>query len=229
MKKIAFISGYDKTDMLIYISKILTIMSKKVLIIDTTLTQKTKYIVPTMTPTLKYITTFDGIDIAIGFEKTQEVLRYLGIPDFNMYDYVIFDIDNPKYYENFELTPKDEHCLLTTFDVYSFQKGIDVLRAIKEPTNVLKAIVTRNINSEENEYLDFATFNTKVKWKENIVYLPFNTEDIYEIFQNQRFTKVKFSGLSMDYIEGLSFLMENIMDFTRGEIRKAIKQIDREN
>ena len=229
MKKIAFISGYDKADIIIYISKILNMMNKKILVIDTTLIQKTKYIVPTMTPTLKYVTTYDGIDIAIGFNNMQDLQGYLGITNFDEYDYIIYDIDNPDYYNSFGLQPTDEHCFLSTFDIYSVQKGLNVLRTIKQPTEVLKALITRDPASEESEYLDFVTFNLKIKWKKNIVYVPFDTEDLYEIYQNQRFSRVKFTGLSMEYIDSLSYLIENITECSRGEIRKAVKMIERDN
>lgn len=229
MKKIAFIGGYDKSDIIIYVAKLLSMLNKKILIIDTTLIQKTRYIVPTMTPTLKYVTTYDGMDIAIGFSDMTDLQRYLGISNFEEYDYIIYDIDNPDFYISFGLQPTDEHCLLTSFDVYSVQKGINVLRAIKQPTEVLKALVTRDPASEESEYLDFVTFNLKVKWKENIVYMPFDTEDLYEIYQNQRYSRVKFTGLSMDFMDSLSFLIENITECSRGDIRKAIKLIEREN
>ena len=36
MEKIGFIGGYDKTDLMLYIAKILTEMGNKVLILDTT-------------------------------------------------------------------------------------------------------------------------------------------------------------------------------------------------
>ena len=229
MKKIVFIGGYDKSDMIIYIAKILSLMNKRILVIDTTLLQKTKYIVPTMTPTLKYVTTYDGIDIAIGFKDMLDLQSYLGIANFEEYDYILYDIDNPDFYNSFEIEPADEHCLLTTFDIYSVQKGIEVLRTIKQPTEVLKAIITRDPASEESEYLDFVTFNLKIKWKENIVYIPFDTEDLYEIYQNQRYSRVKFTGLSMDYMDSLSFLIENLTGCSRGEIRKAVKMIEREN
>ena len=230
MKKIVFIGGYDKSDTIIYISKILSLLNQRILVIDTTLLQKTKYIVPTMTPTAKYVTTYDGIDIAIGFSNMQDLIQYLGISNYaDEYDYIIYDIDNPEYYSSFEIEPKDEHCLLTNFDVYSVQKGIEVLRSIKEPTQVLKTIVTRDPASEESEYLDFVTFNLKIKWRENVVFIPFDTEDLYEIYQNQRYSKVKFTGLSLDYMDSLSFLIENLTECSSGDIRKAIKLIEREN
>ena len=56
MQKVAFIGSYDKADMILYIGKIMATMGYKVLIIDSTLLQKTKYIVPSISPTKTYMT-----------------------------------------------------------------------------------------------------------------------------------------------------------------------------
>lgn len=40
MKKIAFIGSYDKTDFLLYVAKIITVLGKKVMIVDSTIMQK---------------------------------------------------------------------------------------------------------------------------------------------------------------------------------------------
>ena len=109
MKKIAFIGGYDKADIILYVSKILSIIGKKVLVVDTTLIQKTKYIIPTMTPVAKYVTTYDGIDVAIGFNDMTDLGEYFGFTkpeDFNYYDFIIYDIDNPNYYDSFKIGPR---------------------------------------------------------------------------------------------------------------------------
>ena len=76
MKRVAFIGGTDKTSILIYIAKTLTIMGYKVLIMDTTVCQKSRYIVPTMQASKRYITTFENIDIAIGFETFYQIKAY---------------------------------------------------------------------------------------------------------------------------------------------------------
>ena len=101
MKKIIFIGGYDKSDIIIYVAKILSMLDKKILIIDTSLLQKTKYIIPTMTPTAKYATTYDGIDVAIGFDNMNDLAEYFGVANFDYYDYIIYDIDNLYYYDSF--------------------------------------------------------------------------------------------------------------------------------
>ncbi len=42
MKTIGFIGVYDKTDFIIYVAKALTVIGKKVLVIDNTLMRKSK-------------------------------------------------------------------------------------------------------------------------------------------------------------------------------------------
>jgi hypothetical protein len=227
MKKVALIGGYDKTDLIIYAAKILTVLKKKILYIDTTITEKTKYIVPTMTPTRKYITTFDGIDIAIGFTSMQDVRDYMGVEKELDYDYAFVDLDAPENYISFEFSPVDIHFFITSFDVYSVQKGVSVLRAIKAPTEIMKVIYTKDPESEEKEYLDFITLNYRVNWKDDVVYFPFETDDFYAIFQNQRFSRVRFSGLSNDYMEALSYFLENLSGKSNGEIKRAIKAIEK--
>ena len=53
MKKVGFIGAYDKTDLIIYVAKILTALNKSVLIVDATTTQKSRYVVPAINPTVK--------------------------------------------------------------------------------------------------------------------------------------------------------------------------------
>ena len=65
MKTVGFIGGYDKTDLLLYVARILKATQKKVLLIDTTLNQKAKYVVPSISPTRTYITEFEGFDVAV--------------------------------------------------------------------------------------------------------------------------------------------------------------------
>lgn len=230
MKKIAFIGGYDKTDLILYMAKILRVMDKKILFIDTSLTAKTQYIVPTITPTKKYVTTYDGIDVAIGFESLKDFKEYQSIegPLDKEYEYILIDLDSEEAYRNFEMTKNDIHLFVTSFDVYSVQKGVNVLKAFREITNVIKVIFTKNSESEEEEYLDFISLNYKVKWDQSVVFFPFETDDLYAIYQNQRYSRIRFLNLSTEYIESLIYLMELITGYSQGDIKRAMKKIDRD-
>ena len=87
MEKINFIGAYDKTDSIMYIAKILTEMGKKVIIVDATITQKSKYVIPTIENKNEYITNYSNIDFAIGFTNYSDIKTYLGMPQSAVFTY----------------------------------------------------------------------------------------------------------------------------------------------
>ena len=76
MKIIGFIGAYDKTDLLLNIAKVLITMNNRVLLVDSTINQKAKYVVPAINPTVSYITSFEDIDVAVGFNDMNEIQKY---------------------------------------------------------------------------------------------------------------------------------------------------------
>ena len=116
MRKIGFIGCYDKTDLIIYIARILVGAGKKVLVIDSTINQKAKYVVPVIKPTTSYVTDFEGIDVAVGFENYNEIKGYLGMPLHAELDYEIalVDVDNYEGIENFKLLEAEKNYFVTS-------------------------------------------------------------------------------------------------------------------
>ena len=131
MKKIGFIGAYDKTDMLLNIAKILTVMKNRVLIIDSTINQKARYVVPSINPTVSYITSFEDIDVAIGFNSLEEIKQYDGIVGELPYDIVLIDCDTDERIEKLELSTSDKNYFVTSFDIFSLKKGIEILQNLK--------------------------------------------------------------------------------------------------
>ena len=175
MKKVGFIGGYKKTDLLLYIAKMLIIAGKKVLVVDTTIEQRAKYIVPSIDPTFSYITNYEDIDVAIGFKEIDEIQEYLASKDPD-YDYALIDIDRASTLLNFEMLNSFKNYFVTTFDLYSIKKGLETLSQISEPMELTKIIFSKEILSEENEYLDFLSLGYKIKWDDYRV-LSFEKEN----------------------------------------------------
>lgn len=226
MKKYAFIGGYDKTEILLFLAKMATLAGKKVLIIDTTIPQKAKYIVPVMTPTQKYITTFEYIDIAIGFKNFKEILEYT-YEEKLPYDMVLLDIDSQSAYENFEITPEDEHCFVTGFDLYSLRKGIEVLEGLEKSVKITKIYFTKDMLQEEDEYLTRISEKLNVIWNDEIVFFPFERGDQNVINTNQRFAKIKTRGLSKEYMDALVFIAEQNLGLSDADVKKAIRIMEK--
>ena len=119
MIKVGFLGATDKTDLIIYVAKVLELMDKNVLVIDTTIMQKTKYVVPSISPTRSYVTDFDNVDYAVGFESEQDLTRYLGLKDGEgleklNYDFVLIDLDNEKMIESFEIEEMGKNFFVTS-------------------------------------------------------------------------------------------------------------------
>ena len=147
MKKVGFIGTYDKTDLILNIAKILTTMRKKVIVVDLTLTQKAKYVVPVINPTLTYITNFEDIDVAVGFKNETEIKDYLGITEKEKlpYDIMLMDVDDSEMIERFDLVNDAKNYFVTAFDLYSLKRGLEVLSNLKTPMQLTKILFAKEI------------------------------------------------------------------------------------
>ena len=230
MKKIGFIGAYDKTDMIINIAKLLTVMGKKVIVIDSTINQKAKYVVPVINPTLTYITEFEGIDVAVGFRDLEGIKGYLGISrDEDLeYDIMLVDNDTPERLENYDLLQNEKNYFVTSFDLYSLKKGLEILSRLTKPMNLTKILYAREILKEEDDYLNYLSTGYKVIWNEYRIYFPIENGDNIVLAENQRVAKIKFKKLSAQYKDSLVFIVQEILkDVSESKIRKAVKTIEK--
>lgn len=230
MKKVGFIGMYDKTDLMLNIAKILTTMKKKVIVVDSTLTQKAKYVVPVINPTVTYITDFEDIDVAIGFKNEKEIKEYLGLPENEKlpYDVMLIDADNAESIEVFELGSATKNYFVTAFDLYSLKRGLEILSGLKKPMELTKVLYAKEILKEEDDYLNFLSLGYKVMWSEFKIYFPIENGDWSVLAENQRVAKIKFKKLSAQYKDNLTYITSEILnDVSENQIRRAVKIIER--
>lgn len=228
MKKFVFIGSYDKTDMLIYVAKILTLMGKKVLLVDTTLLKKSRYIVPTMLQEKQYITTYENIDVAIGFENFDAITKYQAkLGNVEKYDFALIDIDRAIAYQKFGITKDDRHFFVTSFDVFTLKRGVQVLAYINKEAKVTKIYYTKSMLSEEDEYLNYLAKDYKIKWDmQDIIFFPFETADLNAIYINQKAGRVQMVGLSSAYVDSILYIVESITGESSTKVRNAYKMLE---
>ena len=231
MKNIGFIGAFDKLDLLLYISKILTMLGKKVVIVDTTLEQKSKYIVPVISPTKSYITRFENIDIAVGFETYQEIERYIGQTENKKmsYDYALVNIDTIEGFERFHDQETIKDFFVTSFDMYSIRKGLEAISKIQQPIELSKILFSSKLTQEDVYYLEYLALGYKIKWNEEIINFPYETNDIEVMMENEKANKVGMKNLTPAYRENLEYLITNIMpDIDLANLRRVMKNIEKE-
>ena len=228
MKKIGFIGAFDKTDVILSVAKVLTMAEKQVLIIDNTITQKCKYVVPVINPTRTYITSYEGFDVAVGFESFENLKQYIGLDENENleYDYVIVDTDSFEGVAKFGLQGSDKVYFVTSFDMYSLKKGTEILSQLGVPTHMTRIFYSKDMLREEEEYFDYLVLGTKAIWNEEKVYFLLENGDLPAIMENQRISKIKFKNLSNEYKANIAFLINDIdPEIGNKQIRNIIKSL----
>ena len=251
MEKVGFLGACDKTNLIMYVAKALKSMQKKVIVVDATIEQKTKYIVPSLNPTKSYIVDFEKIDFAVGFSNLQEIRRYLGIKEENIkkekkndskteilanvrselndnlpYDYILINVDSEEGIKNFGIENNLKNYFVTTFDMFSLRKGIDILSNIQNTLKLTKVLYNYDITDIDNEeYLNFLSMDSKIIWNDTAVYLPISDEDNKVFEENQRVFKIRIKKLSLEYQEGIMYITQDILnEKSMGKIKKNIKE-----
>jgi len=225
LKKIGFIGTYDKIDLIIYISKLLVENGLKVLVIDSTILQKTRYTVPCITPSRCYITTYEDIDIAIGFESIAEIKNYTGTSELE-YDIVLLDVDTKEAFETLEMHNADKNYFVTAFDNYSLKKGLEIVGKEEEKNLMTKILFSRHMDKSEDEYLNFLSFYYAIKWNKEKIYFPLEVGDNSVIIENQRNARISFKELSQQYKDGILEIISHIAPEIRmGDVKKMLKNI----
>lgn len=237
MKKIGFMGAYDKANFITYTAKALNLLGYKILVVDTSGIQKIKYIVPSINPTKSYITSFEDVDFAVGFESWSEIEKYLGIKfDSNdeeqikskkiedLYDYVLIDIDESKMLETFEMEGADKNYFVTSFDLFSLKKGMNIFSNLTIPINLTKIEFSYETSKEDEEYLNYISMEYKINWNNYALYFQILGEDNKVFEENQRLEKIKFRRLSVNYKDSLAYVIQDICkDENISKIKRVMK------
>jgi len=230
VKKIGFIGAYDKTDFLISLAKILTSFNNRVILVDSTAMQKAKYVVPTINPTKTYMTTFEKIDIAVGFESEEMLSQYIGssLKESTEYDIALLDIDTPECFQAYDMENADINYFTTAFDMYSLKKGVEILGAITTPIPMIKVLFSKGIVKGDEQYLNFLTQNLPVVWEEQSIYFMYSESDMDAFKENYKVERIKFRNLSSAYKTGLSSVLMYIFpNYKINDFIKLMKSIDK--
>lgn len=225
MRKIGFIGAFEKTDLIIYVAKILAEVEKKVLVVDATILQKARYTVPYIAPTKSYVTEYEKIDIAVGFDDLETIDKYLENIE-KKYDFILIDVDSNEKLESFKLIKAEKLYFVTAFDNYSLNKGMEIISNLKQEIRMKKILFEDQMTEENDEYLNLLSFTYPVKWEEDKIYFPYEQGDLTAIIENQRVTKIKFKNLTEQYRASLFIMAQEIApEVKTGEIKKVFRNL----
>ena len=225
MKTIGFVGAYDKSNLIMYIAKAITYQNKKVMVVDATRLQKMKYLVPNITSTSPCISSFEDIDFAIGFASIKILEKYLGKEiKFLPYDYIIIDIDTGKEAINYNIPDLDKNYFVTAFDLYSLNKGLEILTILREPLEMTKVFCRMMVNDQDEEYFNFLSIDKRVVWNEKSICVPNDGDIIQAIEEDQRISRLSIKTMTKEYQKGIIAMVQDIMEESNpNQIKRNIR------
>ena len=145
------------------------------------------------------------------------------------YDYALVNVDSQELFENFNNSNTIKNYFVTSFDLYSIRKGLETIRKISRPIPITKILFSKEINEEDDYYLDYLALGYKIIWEENKINFPYNTQDIEVMIENQKIFKIRTKGLSQQYKDCLEYIfVDMIPDINIINLRRIMKNIERE-
>ena len=239
MKKLCFVGGMDKLDIIKYVATIIrgaTMEQKSCLIVDFTEIQKTRYLIPSIEITKpekgqKYITTEAKVDIAVGYNNYNELVQE-GILD-NMsdtgkkYDFVFFDVDNKEALASIPLDVEDKVFMMTTLDIYSLEKAVEAFAGYNSDREVNRVIFGKKVTAQSMNYISYLTKDLKIRYEEHIITFPYDNGDSTIIHENQRARRLNLKPFSNQFKTALSSLVEMVDNTIIREVSRYMKILEK--
>ena len=234
MKVIGMLGYTEKIDFIMNLVKTLDYMGKTVLVIDATNDKKYKYIIPSITETEKqYITQFDKVDYAVGFESMPDIENFMTSEKINisLYDYIILDIDNAKTYEFFRTRPFDKTYLFEDTSILSLKKNKEIINTIKiyntdnTTLNMTRVLYRGYLLRSSENYFERALSEVGAVFNEKQFEIVEEEQDRMITLDNQLSSIIQVKKHTNMFIDTLSSIAADILeDEIKKDIIKAIKR-----
>ena len=228
MEQIGFIGFYDKKDILLNIGKIFSYLGKKTLVVDATMMQRMRYIVPKVSAnnSITYVSEYQGTDVAVGFMNLGQIAQYFGANQLN-YDFVIIDSDNIQTMYSFMIPKMKKIFYVTSYDKFEVEKSKELFANINEPMILTKVAISSNLNADESNFLVHTLENNYIKFdKDREVLFEDSDKNRAVILQSQLVNEISFRKFTNTYKDSLEYITALISegDIQQSEIRRIIRK-----
>lgn len=238
MQKVIGLIGYvDKVEYIINLAKVLNIMGNNVLVIDGTVEEKTRYTIPSFDKKEKeHLTHFDGVDYAVGFNSIDKIKEYICTKTSNAddYDYILIDIDNAKFYEDFKADKFSRIYFFSEYTNISLAKNEELietvanLKEMDEELEIIKVIFRYYVTRASKKYFDQRLNELGIKFSENIYELQYSDQDRIADIEGEQSGYIDITRHTKQFISVVTDMASEITgESSGGEIRKAVKMYTR--
>ncbi|AOZ91109.1 hypothetical protein [Paenibacillus crassostreae] len=233
MKYGLFIGVSDISDLIHYLSKVITNAGQKVLLVDATLEKYTLLGTPIPNKDMKVID-FEGFDVVSGFSNLSDLEQFLS--EINTYNQVIIHCGTPYFLKHEELLRIDKKYVAVTAENWSIQKTVEIMKSFYEDekgnnrSDHYTKISLNNVDTSiADNYLETVLSDCTISWAEEPFELLFDEIDYATKINNQHQGKINMKKLSKNYKHVIQLLTKELTNLNDKDIKKAMKLAMRRN
>lgn len=234
MKRTLFIGAVDISDLLQYISKIITVSGKKVLLVDGTKEQFIRYATPLPSPDIDVVD-FEGFDVAFGFESNSEIETFLSKN--KEYEHLIVHCSNDSFIKMDDLKTFDNKYVVTSQEKVSIDKTVEIISSIcshylkKEQEDSKIHFTKIQVNFVDTnmaeDYLETILEAFPITWSEEEYELLLDEVDYSTKISNQNEGTINIRRLSRNYKRVLQQISQQVTSLEVKDVKPAMKHVMR--
>lgn len=232
MKRWIFSGICDKSDMLLYMCKILANGDSRVLLVDGAIDAKYRHCISVMHPQLP-VMEFAGFDVATGFGSYTSLMDYLEETKEKKYDYIVMDVEKPQFMDKDQWDTADAHVWVSGFEVTGLRKSavlLDELRAARtdDPLPPFHRVYVQVIEDlADGSYIEGFMEDSRIQWLGPPVKMPWDELFFALKIKNEHAGRLGIKPLSRQYKRSLTELIRMLTEMEQRHIRRAFRQAGR--
>ncbi|GAB6930168.1 hypothetical protein JCM10914A_41510 [Paenibacillus sp. JCM 10914] len=232
MKTWIFTGVCDKSDLLLYMCKILAQGDHRVLLVDGALDAKYKHCIGALHPQLP-IVEFAGFDVATGFENLTILNQFLESSVEDDYDYIVLDVEKAQFLNAEQWEAADAYVWVSGLEVSGLKKSsilLDELQATRPEAGLpsfhrVYVHIVEELSDES--YIDSFIAEDRLQWLGPPVIMPWDELFITLKIKNEHAGRLGIKPLSRQYKRSLTELICRLSNMELRYIRRALKQAER--
>ncbi|MDO7904924.1 hypothetical protein Q5741_00685 [Paenibacillus sp. JX-17] len=225
----------DKSDILLYLSKLVTSSGKRVLLVDATRLGRYQYSIPKLGLFLQ-ITQFAGFDVAEGFQHYNQLSGYLEEQGMRMeeaYDYVLIDLEVEQFADAELFRSAAARVWVSDYGRMQLERGRKWLEnqietGLIERDSPFYSVYVQTVDSQlHNHYLTSYLAKCGIMWHPELTFLPLDESNVALRLENEHNQSLRIKPLSRRYKRELRQLVSRLTGWEERYSRRLWKIAER--
>ncbi|WP_054955808.1 ParA family protein [Paenibacillus dakarensis] len=222
----------DKSDLLMYLCKILIQSGKRVLLIDAAHAGKYTHCIRRLDDSM-LITEFAGFDVGIGFKQFSDVLVHIKAAGESDYDYILIDAEQESFLTIDDWSAADAKIWVSSFEVAGLMKSASWLDGLSENYGEQERPAFHRIylnvieDFTDDEYIESFLGSSRVQWLDDPVRIPWDEITFALKIENEHMGRLRIKPLPKRYKKALVDLVQRLTEMENRQIRRSFRQAER--